>query len=93
MRGPAVDIHPAGMTLERALQIAVKAIRVAPPTPPSERQQELTRLHALGLNDKELAEALDCDRRWIRASRASLGLPANARPGGQPRPPKEETPA
>jgi DNA-binding NarL/FixJ family response regulator len=48
-------------------------------------EAEIRRLHAEGLNDFEIAQALSCCRTTVWDRRRRLGLPRNCRPGGYAR--------
>ena len=50
----------------------------------TEREEAVRRLHAHGLNDREIGERLGVQRAWARKVRARIGLPSIGTPGPLP---------
>jgi hypothetical protein len=51
---------------------------------PADRREVVRRLHALGLNDPEIASRVGIDRQTVQRIRARTGLPANVNNAGVP---------
>lgn len=85
-----MTIRPAGMTLERALEIATRTNaptatptrKRAPKTVPTERADLIRRMHADGAHDGLIAATLGMQRRSAAQLRRVLGLAPN--PGPRP---------
>jgi hypothetical protein len=68
-------------------EIAVqRAVNGDPPAhlTQAEREEAVRRLHARGLNDRQIGERLGVQRAWARKIRARLGLPSVGTPGPPP---------
>lgn len=71
-----MNITPAGMTYERAFAIAT-AVVAAEPRRVSPVDADIARLHAAGLSDRAIADAIGTSRQTVLARRGPLGLNAN----------------
>jgi hypothetical protein len=80
-------IRPAGMSYERALQIAidVELNRVVSLWPssrvPDEAWEKVLRLHRQGMSDRQIARVMGTGRNTAFSRRRALGLPSNQKPG------------
>lgn len=82
-------IEPAGMTLARAMEIAIAAGQRATLTAPPvvsrpELNEKIRELNATGISDAEIARQLELKITVIGARRRGMGLPAVCGPFGRP---------
>ena len=78
-------ITPAGMTYERALEIAVASIKpVGAPAKVRVVDDEIRHLHERGWSDSAIARHLGVPRPTIRLHRAAMDLPTNNNGGREP---------
>lgn len=68
-----LNIRPAGMTLERAMEIATDCLP-APVPPGRPVAARVAELHGQGMADAEIADAIGVPRGAVRKARGRLGL-------------------
>lgn len=80
---------PLGQPVRDEYVDEIAVLRVVAGDPPehltqADREEAVRRLHARGLNDREIGERLGVQRAWARKIRARLELPALGTPGRPP---------
>ena len=73
-------ITPAGMTYERAFEIAVAAVDLLA-APPDRHDAEIRELNARGFSDRAIAASLRLPTSTTNRTRTQLGLPTRGKGG------------